>query len=100
MITLKNCVRSVALASLLITLPGLAQETAALDAGSGGPLALRALAYSTDGKVGYIIGACSESLKDPDDGKFILALRKDANGRWLIAADIDNSNRRSGPAAQ
>jgi ketosteroid isomerase-like protein len=67
--------------------------------GAGGPLALRALEYSADGTVAYIIGAFAESAKEPDIGKFILALRKDSKGRWLIAADIDNTNRRSRPAA-
>lgn len=68
-------------------------------ADAGGPLALRALEYSADGAVAYIIGAYSESAKSADIGKFILALRKDSKGRWLIAADIDNTNRRPRPAA-
>ncbi len=67
-------------------------------ADAGGPLALRALEYSADGAVAYIIGAYSESAKGADIGKFILALRKDSKGRWLIAADIDNTNRRPRPA--
>jgi ketosteroid isomerase-like protein len=62
-------------------------------ASSGGALALRALAYATEGSVGYIIGAFGGSAGGPDSGKFILAL-KNENGRWLIAADIDNANRR------
>ena len=61
--------------------------------GKGGPLALRALAYSIDGSTGYIIGAYSGSADKPDYGKFILALRR-VDGRWLIAADIDNANSR------
>ena len=64
---------------------------------SGGPLALRALAYSTNGSTGYIIGAFARSAGAPDSGKFILALRKNAKGRWLIAADIDNGNSRPKP---
>lgn len=28
-----------------------------------------------------------------DRGKFVLALRRAAGGQWLIAADIDQSNR-------
>jgi ketosteroid isomerase-like protein len=60
----------------------------------GGSLVLRALEYKTRGSVGYIIGAYGHEEGQPDDGKFILALRRDNNGRWLIAADIDNSNRR------
>lgn len=60
----------------------------------GGPLALRALAYSVDGTTGYIIGAYAAAKDSPDEGKFILALNKDRQGRWLIAADIDNTNSR------
>jgi ketosteroid isomerase-like protein len=65
----------------------------------GGPLSLRALAYSVEGPVGYIIGASATSKDSADIGKFVLALRKDKNGRWLIAADMDNSNARSRPPA-
>jgi len=61
---------------------------------SGGPLALRAFAYSIDGTTGYIIGAYAGKKDAPDEGKFILALNKDTEGRWLIAADIDNTNSR------
>lgn len=60
---------------------------------SGGPLALRALAFATEGSVGYIIGAFGRSEATGDTGKFILALRREADGRWMIAADMDNSNR-------
>jgi ketosteroid isomerase-like protein len=60
-------------------------------AGAGGPLALRALHYSTGGSTGYIIGAFAAKKGDPDGGKFVLALKK-VKGRWLIAADIDNMN--------
>lgn len=60
----------------------------------GGPLSLRALAYSTSGSTGYIIGAYGSDPSE-DGGKFVLALRR-RGGRWLIAADIDNSNRRPG----
>ncbi len=63
-------------------------------ADGGGPLALRALAYSLDGATGYIIGAYAGTKDSPDEGKFILALNKDRKRRWLIAADIDNTNSR------
>jgi reactive intermediate/imine deaminase len=66
-------------------------------AGAGGPLYLRALAYSADGVTGYIIGAYTGQQNGPDEGKFILALRQRPDGRWLIAADMDNSNRREPP---
>ena len=60
--------------------------------GHGGPLHLRALAFSHADSVGYIIGAYAEKAGAPDIGKFILTLRKDAQGRWMITADMDNGN--------
>jgi len=66
----------------------------------GGPLSLRALAYATEGPVGYIIGAFGPRAGEKDTGKFVLALRRDPEGRWLIAADMDNaSHPRPRPAA-
>lgn len=64
---------------------------------SGGPLFLRAMAFAIDGSVGYIIGGYRGSEAMADEGKFILALRKGRDGRWLIAADIDNGNQRPRP---
>ena len=63
-------------------------------AGQGGPLALRALAFATEGSVGYIIGAFSRRKGDADIGKFTLTLRRHADGRWLILSDMDNGNSR------
>jgi len=72
-------------------------------ANSQGPLSLRALAYATEGSIGYIIGGFAMEAGQPDAGKFVLALRKDASGRWLIEADIDNPSmppqRRMAPGA-
>ena len=62
--------------------------------GRGGPLSLRAFAFATDGKVGYIIGGFSRQKEDPDAGKYTLTLRKDANGRWLIMSDMETMNQR------
>lgn len=62
-------------------------------AGAGGALSLRAFAFETNGNVGYIIGGYGAGDGQADTGKFILALRR-VKGRWLIAADIDNANRR------
>jgi ketosteroid isomerase-like protein len=64
-------------------------------AGSGGPLVLRALAFATEGPVGYIIGAFAREPGAPDVGKFTLTLKKDAAGKWLIVSDMDNGNRSS-----
>ena len=64
-------------------------------AGQGGPLALRALAYSTQGSIGFIIGGFARAKGEPDIGKFTLTLVKGARGRWLIQSDMDNGNARS-----
>lgn len=61
-------------------------------AGSEGPLRLRALSYAADDTVGYIIGAYGYGEGDADMGKFILTLRREPGGPWMIAADIDNGN--------
>lgn len=60
--------------------------------GKGGGLSLRALAFATEGSLGYIIGAYSEKKGEPDIGKFTLVLRK-VGGRWLIVSDMDNPSR-------
>ena len=62
--------------------------------GSGGPLALRALAYATADTVGYIIGAYAAAAGSRDVGKFILLLRRTPGAPWRIAADMDNGNAR------
>ena len=62
--------------------------------GSGGPLALRALAYATEGDIGYIVGAYAAAADKPDTGKFILLVRRAPGGPWKIAADMDNGNGR------
>lgn len=62
--------------------------------GQGGPLFLRAIAYATEGKVGYILGGYAGRANSPDEGKFALTLKKGSDGRWLIFSDMDNSNRR------
>ena len=58
-----------------------------------GDLVLKALAYGTGGNVGYVVGLYAYG-EAPDQGKFLLALRRDASGRWLIAADMDNAIQR------
>ena len=63
-------------------------------ANSGGPLHLSAYAYATDGDVGYIIGGYKGNADGPDTGKYTLTLRREADGRWYIASDMDNGNRR------
>jgi ketosteroid isomerase-like protein len=63
--------------------------------GSGGDLVLRAFAFGTEGGLGYILGGFSRKEGAPDVGKFTLTLRRGADGRWLIASDMDNGNARS-----
>jgi ketosteroid isomerase-like protein len=62
--------------------------------GRGGPLALRAFFYATEGRIGYILGGFAREAGLPDAGKFTLTLRQDADGRWLIVSDMDNGNAR------
>lgn len=62
--------------------------------GTSSDLRLRAVAYETDDRVGYMIGAYSYG-PDPsaDRGMFILTLRKVRDEHWLITADLDGSIR-------
>ena len=62
--------------------------------GSGGPLHLRAVAFAADDTVGYIIGTYGPTPQEINAGKFTLTLRRSPGGRWLIASDMDNPNRR------
>ena len=62
--------------------------------GAGGPLHLRAVAYAMSDSVGYIIGTYGATPESINDGKFTLTLRRGIDGRWLIASDMDNPNRR------
>lgn len=63
---------------------------------AGGPLRLRALAFEVEDPVAWIVGAYGYGEDGEDRGKFVLALRRGSDGRWLIAADIDNANPRPG----
>lgn len=65
---------------------------------SGGPLALRAFAWGTDGSIGYVLGGYASERGKPDSGKFTLTLRRAPDGRWRILSDMDNGNARSRPA--
>lgn len=60
----------------------------------GGALQLSAYAYDVDGTVGYIIGGYRYPQSNGPGGRFVLALKRNASGRWLIAADLDNSGAR------
>lgn len=77
------------------TLPAKGREAiAASITGPGGALQLHAVAWATADTVGYIIGGFRYPDTRGAGGKFLLALRKDASGRWLIAADMDNATGR------
>ena len=65
--------------------------------GSGGPLTLRALAFTTEGNVGYILGGFARRQGEADIGKFTLTLRRAPDRRWLIVSDMDNGNGRPAP---
>jgi ketosteroid isomerase-like protein len=67
---------------------------AAAYTGAGGDLWLRGLSHACNGDVGYIVGEYGYVVNEPARGKFVLALRRGEDGRWLIAADIENQNTR------
>jgi ketosteroid isomerase-like protein len=60
----------------------------------GGALQLTAYAYSVSATVGYIVGGYRYPQSTGPGGRFVLALQMGAEGRWLIAADLDNAGRR------
>ena len=75
-------------------------------AGQGGPLHLRALAYSVSDSIGFVIGAygyprpgAAEGAAVPDMGKFTLTLKRGRDGRWMIFSDMDNGSMRRSPPA-
>jgi ketosteroid isomerase-like protein len=63
---------------------------AAYDGEAGGPLRLRALAFSAAETIGYIIGAYSYGSTSGDMGKFTLVLHRAPGEPWLIFSDMDN----------
>ncbi|MDH3222740.1 MAG: nuclear transport factor 2 family protein [Gemmatimonadota bacterium] len=60
---------------------------------ASGPLKLRAIEFAADGRLGYILGAYGYGDQRPveDRGLFVLTLRRDESGRWLIVSDMDRS---------
>jgi ketosteroid isomerase-like protein len=61
-------------------------------AGSGGALALRAMAWAMQENVGYIVGEYAQDATFANPGKFTLTLVRDDGHRWLIFSDMDNGN--------
>jgi ketosteroid isomerase-like protein len=60
----------------------------------GGALQLTAYAHASSGDVGYIVGGYRYPQSVGPGGRFVLALRSGPDGRWLIAADLDNGGPR------
>ncbi|PZQ17441.1 MAG: DUF4440 domain-containing protein [Rhodanobacter denitrificans] len=71
---------------------GRAAIRAAYEGQGGAPLRLRALAFSADDTIGYIIGAYGYGAGPGDTGKFTLTLRRKPDEPWLIFSDMDNGN--------
>lgn len=63
--------------------------------GGGMPTTLRAIDHRASGELAYVVGAYGPAGQPGDFGKFVLVLRR-VDGRWLIAADIENANQRMG----
>lgn len=59
----------------------------------GGPLVLRAMSYTVDDTVAFIIGGYSLRPGEGDAGTFVLALVRPPEGKWLIVADMDRARR-------
>jgi hypothetical protein len=60
----------------------------------GGELQLHAIAFGTSASVVYIIGGFRYPQSNRPGGKFLLARTRAPDGRWLLAADMDNSAQR------
>lgn len=58
---------------------------------ASGPLRLRAIAFGAGGDAGYIVGAYGygDGVAPRDRGLFVLTLRRESSGRWLIVSDVD-----------
>jgi ketosteroid isomerase-like protein len=77
-----------------------AKDRAGIEAcytGHGGGIGLTALDHRIDGSMAYIIGEYAGQPGGPAAGKFVLTLTRDAAGRWLIVADMDQPYRRPPP---
>ena len=60
----------------------------------GGELQLSAYSYHSSGNVGFIVGGYRYPTSTGPGGRFVMALQSGADGRWLIAADLDNNGPR------
>lgn len=64
--------------------------------GGAMPTSLRAVDYAVSGDMAYIVGGYAPAGAQTDMGKFVLVLRW-VDGRWMIAADIENANMQMRP---
>lgn len=64
--------------------------------GGAMPTTLRAVDYAVSGDMAYIVGGYAPAGAQTDMGKFVLVLRR-VDGRWMIAADIENANMQMRP---
>ncbi|HBK46049.1 MAG TPA: DUF4440 domain-containing protein [Xanthomonadaceae bacterium] len=71
---------------------GRAAIQAAYSGQGGGPLRLRAFAFSSADTIAYIVGGYGYGDKPGDTGKFTLTLRRAPGEPWLIYSDMDNPN--------
>ncbi|MHB1329909.1 MAG: YybH family protein [Gemmatimonadales bacterium] len=69
-----------------------AAAIAASHTSPGGDLQLVAFAFAVADTVGYVIGGYRYPDSAGPGGKFVLALRRERNGPWKIAADIENGS--------
>lgn len=60
---------------------------------TGGQLTLRAIDYTMGDSTAHIVGVYTYNPDAGFGGKYLLILEKSATGAWMIAADMDNSNR-------
>ena len=65
---------------------------AAYEGQAGGPLRLRALAFTAGDTLGYIIGTYGYGNAPSEIGKFTLTLHRAPGEPWLIFSDMDNLN--------
>ena len=58
-------------------------------------LEVRTMRMEVDGDVGYLVGSyhLPETVEEPaDSGKYVMCLRRQADGSWKLTADIWNSS--------
>jgi ketosteroid isomerase-like protein len=59
---------------------------------AGSDLLLRPIAFAESGELATVVGMFRLAPAQPELGKFVLVLRRQADGTWRVVADIDNLN--------